>query len=149
MTGMTRSGGQLVAITQEGHTATSSDGASWGWQGSINQLHVTGLGVDTPATGVDVVLRPGGAFALSAPRPNPRRGGESAFEFRIEGRETLTFQLFDVSGRLVGSRAPELFAAAGTYTIRWNPGALSSGVYNVRLTDESGKAGSTRWAMLR
>ncbi|MFN8178762.1 MAG: hypothetical protein U0167_12610 [bacterium] len=149
MTGMARAGGQLVAITREGHTATSSNGASWTWVGSINQLRVTSLGVDTPATGVDVTLSPGGPFALAAPWPNPRRGGASAFHFRLEGPETLRFDLFDAGGRLVASRAPESFASAGAYAVSWDPGRLAGGVYFVRLASVSGKSDGTRWAILR
>lgn len=149
MTGMTRAGSQLVAITREGHTAVSSDGVSWTWQGSINQLRVTSLGVDTPATGVDVLPQVGGPFALSAPWPNPSRSGASTFHFRIEGPETLTFELFDVAGRLVSSRAPEQFASAGGYSVSWDPGRLGGGVYYVRLAGASGKSDGTRWAILR
>jgi photosystem II stability/assembly factor-like uncharacterized protein len=149
MTGMTRAGNQLVAITREGHTATSSNGVTWTWVGSINQLRVTSLGVDTPATGVDVTLPPGGPFALSPPWPNPRRGGASTFHFRIEGPETLRFYVFDVGGRLVASRAPESFASAGAYVVSWDPGHLAGGVYFVRLASATGRADGTRWAILR
>ena len=149
MTGMTRAGSELVAICREGHTATSADGVTWTWVGSINQLRVTSLGVDTPATGVEVTLPVGGPFALSSPWPNPCRGGASTFHFRIEGPETLSFQLFDVVGRLVAARAPESFAAAGAYAISWDPGGLSAGVYYVRLASVSGRSDGTRWAVVR
>ena len=149
MTGMTRAGNQLVAITREGHTATSSDGVTWTWVGSINQLRVTSLGVDTPPTGVDVTLPPGGPFALASPWPNPLRSGGSTFHFRISGPETLTFQLFDVSGRLLASRSAESFGAAGAYSVSWDPGRIGGGVYYVRLASASGNVDGTRWAILR
>lgn len=71
------------------------------------------------------------------------------FRFRIDGPEQLTFQLFDVSGRLVTSRAPEHFTSAGEYAVSWDPGHLGGGVYCVRLAGASGKVDGTRWAILR
>lgn len=150
VTGLEFVGSILVAATREGHAATSADGTSWTWQGSINQLRVRSLGVDTPATGVDVGPPRADAFALSAPRPNPRWGpGGSVFEFTIDRPEVLTFALYDAAGRRVAVREAEAFAQPGAHTIRWDPGSLASGVYYVKLTAASGRTDGTRWTMLR
>jgi hypothetical protein len=149
MTALVIDGGDLVAVSREGHTAASSDGTTWTWRGSIGQLHVTALGTDAPATGVEALPLPGGPFALSAPWPNPSRGGESAFRFRVDRPSTLTFELFDVSGRRVARRPPESLVSAGEYTIRWNPGRLPSGIYALRVADDAGRTDGRRWTILR
>lgn len=100
--------------------------------------------------GVNVVPPRGGDLALSAPRPNPRWGpGGSAFAFRIDRPEVLTFVLYDAAGRRIAAREPEAFAGPGRHTIQWDPGVVAPGVYYVKLVAASGAADGTRWTMLR
>ena len=49
MRGMVSVNGSLFAATQEGHVASSGDGADWTWRGSINQLTLVALASDEPA----------------------------------------------------------------------------------------------------
>src|SRR5262249_13402580 len=50
MRGLVRNGAALAAASREGHVATSSDGVTWTWQGSMNQLTLTALASNEPAT---------------------------------------------------------------------------------------------------
>ncbi len=80
--GLVRNAGALAAATKEGHVATSATGASWTWRGSIDQLELTALASDEPATtAVEDVA--GGAAALAPPYPN-LSSGEGAFAIRLD-----------------------------------------------------------------
>ena len=148
MRGLVRYGTTLVAASREGHVASSPDGASWTWQGSINQLALTALATNDPATTGVGEPPPGGAIALGAPRPNPSRDGAGVFPIRLERDEVVTLELCDLTGRLVARRAPEL-VPAGSNQIAWNPGVRRAGLYFARLRGASGTAAAQRWVVLR
>jgi photosystem II stability/assembly factor-like uncharacterized protein len=143
--GFARNAGALVAATREGDVATSADGTSWAWQGSINQLELTALATDEPAvTSVDGF--PGGALSLGPAYPNPSTGALT-LAIRLDHDTDVWLALYDVSGRRVAVRAPERFPA-GSRTITWQPGAQGPGLYFVRLQTPEGHA-ATRWTLIR
>jgi hypothetical protein len=106
--------------------------------------------VPTPVAEVSVPLPLPQSLSLSAPRPNPlHRGGRSRFEFALPGPTTVRLAVYDVTGRQVAARRPEIYPSGGAYTIDWDPGLRSSGVYYVRLTTDAGQAVGTRWVLVR
>jgi hypothetical protein len=141
---------QLVAAAKEGEVATSTDGGSWGWTGTINQLNVTALGTDTPqVTGVVDDSSPP-RFAAIAPYPNPRAGpGGSMFAFTLPRAGGVRLEIFDVQGRLRAARAFEFFATGGYHAIRWEPASLNPGTYVVRLVTDSGQSACRKWTFVR
>jgi hypothetical protein len=141
---------QLVAAAKEGEVATSSNGASWGWVGAINQLNVVALGTDVPqVTGVADDRSPP-KFAVAAPYPNPRMGtGGATFRFTIPHADRVRLELFDAQGRLRAARPFETFPLAGSQAIRWEPPSLCPGTYLIRLVNESGLAAQAKWTFVR
>jgi hypothetical protein len=141
---------QLVAAAKEGEVATSSNGASWGWVGAINQLNVVALGTDAPqVTGVaDDQSSP--RFAAAAPYPNPRVGrGGAVFPFMLPRADRVRLELFDAQGRLRARRPYESFTTVGLHSIRWEPSALVPGTYVVRILSESGHTARAKWTLVR
>ncbi len=141
---------QLVAAAKEGEVATSSNGASWGWVGAINQLNVVALGTDAPqVTGVNVeetVPR----FVAHAPYPNPRVGaGGATFAFTLAAPERVRLELYDVQGRLRAVRPFEGLESAGAHAFRWEPTGLSPGTYLVRLVTDGGPVAEAKWTLVR
>lgn len=148
MRGLVKNGTTLVAASREGHVATSGDGTSWTWQGSINQLTLTALATNDPAT-TGVVPGPGeGPLALGAPFPNPSADGAGVFPVRLEREEQVTLELFDAAGRVVARRAAERLGA-GLTRLTWKPDVARSGLYFARLSGESGATARRRWIILR
>lgn len=149
MSALVELGGQLVAATKEGEVATSSNGASWSWIGTINQLNVMALGTDTPqVTGVETDAAPP-RFQVLRPYPNPRVGaGGATFPFVLSKADNVRLELYDVQGRL---RAVRLFEsmAAGPAAIRWDPPGLTPGAYFVRFVSESGATAQVTWRLVR
>jgi len=143
-------GAQLVAATREGEVAASADGAFWTWVGTMNQLHVIGLGSDTPmVTGVPEETAPP-AFMAHAPYPNPRVGaGGATFGFSLSAPDRVRLEIYDVRGRLRATRPFESIAGAGYHTTRWEPEGLPPGTYHVRLITQSGRRVQTKWTLLR
>jgi hypothetical protein len=141
---------QLVAAAKEGEVATSSNGASWGWVGAINQLNVVSLGTDAPqVTGVADDQTPP-KFVAAAPYPNPRVGvGGAAFPFTLPHADRVRLELFDARGRLRERRAYESFSTGGLQSIRWEPSALVPGTYLVRIVSESGLTARVKWTLVR
>lgn len=146
MRGLVDNSGALVAATREGHVAASANGASWTWQGSINQLELMALASDAPATtSVDgTTPRPG--FELAPPFPNPSTG-EATFVVRLERDSEVRLALYDLGGRQVAARAPE-FLPAGTHPLKWEPVVPSAGVYFARASSDLG-AITRRWLIIK
>lgn len=146
---LARDGAALLVALGTGEVARSPDGASWTWQGTIDQLTVTALGVDTPATaGVGPAAGPG-TVAMSAPRPNPARG-EAGFTvaFRLPAADGIALHLHDLAGRRVASRAWERFPA-GDHALLWAPRPRATGLYLLRLVTASGREAQAKVVVTR
>jgi photosystem II stability/assembly factor-like uncharacterized protein len=137
MRGMTVDGDTLVVGSETGHVATSVGGASWTWQGSVNQLHLMALGTDEPAASGVHAPRPL-ALALRSVFPNPGAGGAQAFVFSLQLGEAdrVGLDVFDAAGRRVATVAAREFPTGGAHTLTWSPAGLASGVYFARLRGE-------------
>jgi photosystem II stability/assembly factor-like uncharacterized protein len=146
MRGLVRDGTSLIAASREGHVASSVDGVSWTWRGSINQLVLTALATDAPATGVADPPTLRGALAIGAPTPNPAPGGAGIYSVRLAREETIVLELYDPRGRLVARREPELLPA-GSSAVAWDPGVRHAGVRFARLRTPGGSA-STKVVVL-
>ncbi len=147
MRGLVRSGTVLAAASREGHVATSADGTTWIWQGSMNQLSLMTLASNEIATtGVDAEL-PGAAPLLGPVLPNPSTGLAS-FVVRVARDDEVRLTLHDVSGRQVARRPPETLAA-GTHRLSWDPGVGRAGIYFLRLDSTAGPSATQRWIVLR
>lgn len=151
MTSLTSDGTNLFAATREGEVAVSSDGVSWSWAGTINQVSVVALSTDRPAgTGIPGGISPASPLLIDTPSPNPRTSSTpTTFSFRLPGGETVRLDLYDIRGRLVARRSAELFSATGRQSIEWNPGELPTGIYFVRLSTGSGSSANAKWVVMR
>jgi len=104
---------------------------------------LTEIPLDMRLTGADpgvVDVGPGGAPLTLAARflPNPASGGRLRLAYALPVAGTVRFELFDVRGRRVASRAIE-DAPAGPGSLDWNGRsegglALAPGVYWTRVT---------------
>lgn len=84
---------------------------------------------------VDELDRPKAENNLSL-FPNPTNGGVTA-SFSVNGEETISLQVMDISGRLVKSEQPaKVFAGQTQYS--FNTSDLSGGVYIVNISGTSG-----------
>jgi photosystem II stability/assembly factor-like uncharacterized protein len=147
MRGLVRNGSSLAAASKEGHVATSANGASWTWQGSMNQLAVTALASNEPATtGVDPG-GPGPGIFLGAPFPNPSSVALS-LAVRLDREDEVRLALYDIRGRRVAERAPESLAA-GPHVLRWDPGVHRAGVYIVHIETASLGSAARPWAWMK
>lgn len=122
-----------------------------------------GFGVDPLECGAGSVAISGGptavgiggdaalpAITLGVPRPNPHTGrGAARFDFSLPSSGEVGIELFDAGGRLVARREPARFSAAGAHSISWDPGAIPSGIYFVRISDGRGGGAQTRWHVVR
>ena len=152
MAGLTTNGTDLVAATEEGLVATSSDATSWSFAGSINQLTVVAIGNDTPtSTGIGDQVPPFSAIRVRAMWPNPAGdgGGLVSVRFELAASDRVGLKVYDVAGRVVGSSALQAYPAGGEYTLQWNAGSLASGVYFVKLVTEAGLTAQTKLAVIR
>jgi len=143
-------GSTLLAGAETGEVYASSTGATWAAVGAVNQLRLRALGADTPlATGVPLD-ETAPKFVVHAPYPNPALSSRgSTFGFELASPGTVRLELYDVAGRLVGTRGPIAFSTAGRHEIAWRPSRLSAGAYMVRLVTESGRTAVTRWSVLK
>jgi hypothetical protein len=101
------------------------------------------------STGVE----PGGAaqgrLELAPPAPNPSRGpGSVILDFRLPAPDMVSFDVLDVQGRCIASRAAERFAG-GHHRLQWSPPALASGEYFMRLRALASGSATRRWAVLQ
>lgn len=107
---------QKLAITGNALYAARGDGL---WRRPIT---VTSVGVD----GGPGALR----FAIAGPQPF---GSGTRLRFELPRSETISIELFDVHGRLVGDRI-EGPRSSGRHEVALNAQSLASGVYMARLT---------------
>jgi len=139
-TSLTRDGATLLAATGAGEVAASTDALHWTWRGTINQVTVRSLGVDTPmASGVG---NPARGADLSSARlwPNPVTPGRAlAFDLRMSAPGDLRLAVFDAAGREVAERPPQALES-GEQRLEWNPGLRVPGTYFVRLSTGGGAA---------
>jgi hypothetical protein len=136
----------LVAATREGHVATSPDGQAWTWAGSINQLSLTALAVDTPGSSAveELPFTACWFFASPCPNPAPASGGVLAFDLAQE--DLVEFVLLDATGRVVARRNSVRFSA-GAHEFQWAPTPPSAGVYFVRMVTGLHGVQTRRWVM--
>lgn len=146
MQGLARNGQSLVAASREGHVATSIDGIGWAWQGSMNQLTLTALATDEPAT-TGVNPQAGSGMFLGAPYPNPSRGSAS-FELWLDRSADVALALHDVSGRRLAGLGPRRFEA-GSHRLSWDPGVTRAGLYFLSLERAGEPAVTRRWVVAR
>lgn len=71
-------------------------------------------------------------FALRQNYPNPFNAG-TTFEFDVAEFRTVRLRLHSLSGGDVALLFTEILSP-GTYTVRWNPAGLASGVYLCEMT---------------
>jgi hypothetical protein len=140
---------QLVAATQEGEVASSSNGVAWTWVGTINQMDLIALGTDAPQA-TAVAPDPNAGFTISTPYPNPRVGtGGVTLGIALPTADRVRLELYDARGRLCAARSFEAFAAGGQHAIEWNPAFLGPGTYFVRMISESGRTAQAKWTVIR
>ena len=139
MRGLVRNGTALAAASKEGHVATSADGVSWSWQGSMNQLTLTALASNEPATTGVEPIGPVARLRVAPPWPNPARIGTAvSFTFDLDEPRALTLVLHDLAGRQVAAR-PEQNFPAGRHTLGWDPGVKGTGLYFGTLRTRDGE----------
>lgn len=147
MAGLTSDDLTLFAATREGEVAVSTDGVSWQWQGSINQLSVTALGTDTPAlTRVEEPPYRPLAFSLGQNYPNPFSAGTvvTHIPFELLHGGHVELKIYDVAGRLVR----DLFEgdlSADSYSLPWRGlddegRRVATGIYSYELVCGGGAA---------
>ena len=149
ITGLARDLGTLIASTGAGEVAASTDGAGWTWRGAINQLTVSALAVDSPAT--TSVEPPTGGLAsdLVTPWPNPARAGEAlSIAFHLPLAETVEVALYDLAGRRMGFRPAERLPG-GARVLTWNPRLSKPGLYFVALRFGAGESKKASLVVLR
>ncbi|UCF06764.1 MAG: T9SS type A sorting domain-containing protein [bacterium] len=150
MTGLTSHGGQLAAVTKEGLVAVSSDATIWTFVGSINQLNVVAIGNDVP-TITDIPSRPTliPTLSIEPPWPNPLfTDAVVNIAFDLPSPDVVELGLYDVAGRRLGRRAPELITEAGRHKTTWVLPSLPSGTYFLRLDTASGARAARRIVIL-
>ena len=146
MRGLVRNGSALAAASREGHVATSPNGASWTWRGSMNQLTLTALASNEPAT-TGVEPGPTQRNAVGTPFPNPSAGSLS-IRVTVQGDTDVEFVLHDLLGRVVARRAPEPFSP-GSRVVTWDPGVDAAGLYFLRMMWKGGASEPRRWVVFR
>jgi hypothetical protein len=147
MRGLVHNGGTLAAATKEGHVATSGDGATWTWQGSMNQLALTALASNEPATTGVEPKEPSGGISLGAPYPNPSTSTAS-FSLRLDAETDITVVLCDIAGRAIARRSAERYGP-GQHLVTWTPRVERSGLYFLVVESSSGLGATRRWLLLR
>jgi len=131
MVGLVRDQGELVAATREGEVAATTDGWVWAWKGSVQQVWVRALASDLPvATGLPPAPPP--AVPPLRTWPNPARGPfHLALQLPQEG--AVDILVLSPAGRVVAHPVEGEWWTAGRNETSWNPGALSPGVYFMRV----------------
>ncbi|TVQ66446.1 MAG: glycosyl hydrolase family protein [Balneolaceae bacterium] len=76
-----------------------------------------------------------GAFELHQNHPNPFNPATN-ISFSIPNSQHVTLAVYDMMGRRVDVLANERFEA-GTHTVRFDAGGLSSGIYNYRISTDT------------
>jgi photosystem II stability/assembly factor-like uncharacterized protein len=147
MSGMAATPTELLATTTAGEVAVTPTGSAWTWRGAIGQLTVRALATDIPGPGG--VAEPGAspppppALRLAAPWPNPGRD-IVYLAVDLEAPGATAIDLYDATGRKVGTPFPEAVLPAGRTQITWRPGSLARGEYWLRAWPGGGAAHSAR-----
>jgi photosystem II stability/assembly factor-like uncharacterized protein len=141
---LTRDGSSLLASLTTGEVAGSPDGIAWSWRGSMQQLAVAALGVDTPATSSIVSPASGVApILLGSPQPNPARVDDGfTVRLRLPTASEVDLRLHDVTGRLVSWKREHV--EGGDSTIHWSPRVPRSGLFLIRAQASGGLAGEAK-----
>jgi hypothetical protein len=115
----------------------------------VSPLELQPMTVSVGQTAVEPVHAGVPRVALGAPRPNPRRGARPVtVPFDLPRTDTVELNLFDVAGRRVAHRDPELFAG-GRHAILWRVPAIRAGRYALRLTTGAGDTLTRTWTVIR
>ena len=146
MRGLVRNSTGLAAASKEGHVATSADGASWTWRGSMNQLTLTALASNEPAT-TDVVAGATADILLGSPYPNPTSGAAS-LALRLERKADVRLALYDLAGRLMARDNSRRYGP-GSHLVTWDPGVRKTGLYFLRIETGADVAGARHWVVMR
>lgn len=148
-TSLIHDGSALLASLTTGEVAGSPDGMDWSWRGSMQQLAVTALGVDTPATSSIVPPASGVAsILLGPPQPNPARvDGGFTVRMRLPATTEVELSLHDVTGRLVSQEREQ--GEAGDHVIQWSPHVPRSGLYLIRLRTRNGLGAEAKILLIR
>ena len=100
-------------------------------------------GTQTKHAPVTVEVGAPSEFALEAPYPHPVHSGQAAtLRYRLAEKATVTLEVYDALGRRVRTLARGETQAARGHERSFAAGALSSGVYFVRLTAEKQSGGT-------
>jgi hypothetical protein len=100
-------------------------------------------GTQTKHAPVTVEVGAPSEFALEAPYPHPVHSGQVAtLRYRLAEKATVTLEVYDALGRRVRTLARGETQAARGHERSFAAGALSSGVYFVRLTAEKQSGGT-------
>ncbi|HKQ56465.1 MAG TPA: T9SS type A sorting domain-containing protein [Candidatus Eisenbacteria bacterium] len=75
------------------------------------------------------------------------RAGNMELSLSLDRAGEVRVSLYDVTGRLLATRAPE-HLGAGQSTLRWVPGVRESGLYFARVRTEAGSV-TRKWTVLR
>jgi hypothetical protein len=92
--------------------------------------------------------KPGDAFELGSPYPNPF-SSHASIPFRVTETQEVTVSLWDMQGRKRGTLYQGTAAAGQPYEIQVPAGTMQSGVYMVRLMGASGAAITTPVMLVR
>lgn len=139
--------GHFYATTREGEIARSSDGLSWTWVGTTNQLDVVALATDDTIVGVTGESDPTVPLAIGHPTPNPVRARHASVSLDVASASgTLALVVVDVAGRLV--HASSFVVAAGTTRLGTGVSDLAPGVYFLRATMGEATTSTRRFVVL-
>lgn len=138
----------LIAAVETGEVAASTNGSDWTWRGAINQMTVTAVGIDTPASSSVAPQDALGAIAISAPWPNPvRQGRPIAIEFELRVPGDVSVDLYDPAGRRLRSLSKRM-STAGENLLSLDTRELGAGVYLVGVSSGSGARTGKRIVVL-
>ncbi|MFN0152413.1 MAG: T9SS type A sorting domain-containing protein [bacterium] len=136
MRALTVAEGDLLAITKEGDVAQSTNGVTWSWVGTVNQVFVVALAPSAPefTTSVGGPSNPGPGVTVRA-FPNPFTKEIRFALSGVDAQSKLDVAIFDTAGRRVaqvhsgalGNQEGELF---------WRPRTVAAGVYFLRVNSD-------------
>jgi hypothetical protein len=120
---------------REYHTAiwTGTKMVVWGGTGMGNMLNTGGIYYNPSVIGIKNIseIVPG-SFSLGQNYPNPFNPTTS-IRFDIPKDAKVTFNIYDIIGRLVATLANNELKKAGSYQVDWDATNLPSGVYFYKL----------------
>ena len=96
------------------------------------QLRIIGEGTPTPVSNEEYVSKAPESFRLYQNYPNPFNPS-TTITFDVARNSHIQLQIFDATGRIIKTLVSES-KTPGNYSINWDAGSLSSGMYFLRLT---------------